>query len=161
MSKAKGSGNRKRSQRVRVEFRRNRARPARDRSWTRQYQEHGFEEDESAQVEQVLAKGELSRKRTVISTEELAGLPEGRVLAMRGLIAEVDIDGSVWPCTVRRVLRTRLIRERHPVTVGDRVRVSPARHRRTAPPSSRDQGVEIRGVVEPGGTTPTQRVCRA
>jgi len=148
MSKAKGSGSGKRGQRVRVEFRRNRGRPARDRSWTRQYQAHGFEEDESAQGEQVVAKGELSRKRTVISTEELSGLPEGRVLAMRGLIAEVDIEGTVWPCTVRRVLRTRLIRERHPVTVGDRVRVSPARHRRAVHPSARDQGVEISGVIE-------------
>jgi ribosome biogenesis GTPase len=40
---------------------------------------------------------------------------------MRGLFADVDDGKRVWPCTVRRVLRTRLTEERHPVTVGDRV----------------------------------------
>ena len=148
MAKGKESGGKKGVRRVRVEFRRNRARPARDRSWTRQYQEHEFAEDGSAQMEHVVAKGELSRKRTVCSTEDVSGLPQGRVTAMRGLIAEVDIGEAVWPCAVRRVLRTRLIRERHAVTVGDRVRVCPADRRGAAHAPAREQGVEIAGVIE-------------
>jgi ribosome biogenesis GTPase len=148
MAKRRNPGTKKGSDKVRVDFRRNRARPARDRSWTRQYQEHGFEETDTERMEHVAAKGDLSRKRTVSLSEELAGLPEGRVVAMRGLIADVDLDDAVWPCAVRRVLRTRLIRERHPVTVGDRVRVSPAHRRRGVRSAGQEPGVEIVGVIE-------------
>ena len=43
------------------------------------------------------------------------------MIAVRGRFVEVDDGQRVWQCTVRRVLRTRLIRERHPVVVGDHV----------------------------------------
>jgi ribosome biogenesis GTPase len=44
---------------------------------------------------------------------------------MRGLIAEVDTGAEVYACTIRRVLRTRRIEERHPVATGDLVRFDP------------------------------------
>jgi ribosome biogenesis GTPase len=110
----------------RVPFRRNRAKPPRPKDWTEQARQVDDHEIDTDRSESVVAKGDLSRSRTIIdrdaeasSGDDLAG---GIVIAMRGLFAEVDDGQQVWQCTVRRLLRTRLIGERHPVSVGDRVR---------------------------------------
>lgn len=76
--------------------------------------------------ESVRAKGTLSRKRTVVDKVEVAaGAPgamiQGTVIAVRGTFVEVDDGKRVRLCTVRRVLRTRLTGQRHPVVVGDKV----------------------------------------
>jgi ribosome biogenesis GTPase len=122
---------------VRVDFRRNRGRRARNKDWTGQIEQEGVG-DESPQSERVTAKGDLSRKRTVVEGDE-SNWRRGRVVAMRGLVAEVDDGGIVWPCTVRRVLRTRRIDGRGAVTVGDWVRYSVVADR---------VGVEREGVIE-------------
>jgi ribosome biogenesis GTPase len=126
----------------RVAFRANRSSKARDRSWTRQFDAHGFAETDPAHRESVVAKGDLSRKRTVIERAEGESPPgprrTGRVIAMRGLIAEVHDGERIWPCGVRRVLRTRQIDERHPVAVGDAVEFTP----------SEEAGREREGVIE-------------
>jgi ribosome biogenesis GTPase len=113
---------------TRVQLRRKRGAPARRKNWTGLVQDKGVDFAETRQEERVVPKGELSRMRTVIQPAPGARAPttlhEGRVVAMRGLIAEVDDGQQIWPCTIRRMLRTRLIAERHPVTVGDRVRFS-------------------------------------
>lgn len=110
---------------VRVQFRRNRSTRRRQTDWTQQAREAEGHEIDAERSERVVAKGSLSRRRTVTIRDEGGELPvglrRGTVIAMRGLYAEVDEDGHVWTCTVRRVLRTRLINERQPVTVGDRV----------------------------------------
>jgi len=113
----------KKGKKVRVEFRPNRSQPAREKDWTRQYQEHGFEDQDTVSRQSLSGKGDLSRKRTVIEDQDLEGreVRDGKVLSMRGLIAEVDDGSRSWPCTIRRILRTRRISERHPVAVGDRV----------------------------------------
>lgn len=89
------------------------------------------------------AKGELSRRRTVVvpDGDEVPrdALQRGTVIAMRGLYAEVDDGKKIWRCTVRRVLRTRLIEERHPVTVGDHVQFLI---------ESEGEGVAEEGVIE-------------
>lgn len=113
----------KHGRKVRVPFRRNRARPGRVKDWTRQIAEPDHQTD-PPKVESVVAKGDLSRRRTVIVPEgdrEAAQTCQGRVVAVRGLVAEVDDGTRIWPCTLRRVLRTRVIEGHHPVTVGDRV----------------------------------------
>ncbi|MCB9852954.1 MAG: ribosome small subunit-dependent GTPase A [Phycisphaerales bacterium] len=111
---------------VRVEFRKNRGKAARDKAqWTRDFHRDAPKSDETSSSEAVRAKGDLSRKRTIVVDEGRgATLIPGTVVRMRGLIAEVDDGEKVWACTVRRVLRTRQIDERHPVAVGDRVRFS-------------------------------------
>lgn len=127
---------------VRVDFRRNRNRPAREKDWTRKSSSGDEDILDAAKSERVLAKGELSRKRTIIEDQQDADDPDwksGVVVAMRGLIAEVDDGHRIWPCTVRRVLRTRQIADRHPVTIGDRVRFSVV---------SDEPGVEDEGVIE-------------
>ena len=106
-------------------MRQNRLKPGRVRDWTQRALEAEDHEVEAADRESVRAKGELSRRRTIMVHDDrdarAAGLTPGTVVALRGLYAEVDDGHKIWPCTVRRMLRTRLIKERHPVTVGDRV----------------------------------------
>ncbi|MCZ6681783.1 MAG: ribosome small subunit-dependent GTPase A [Planctomycetota bacterium] len=127
MAGKKSGGPRKRGKKVRVDLRRNRSKSVRDKSaWTKRFEEGAIEQDDARKSESVRAKGDLSRKRTIIVGDETdeATWRRGTVVAMRGLVAEVDDGQEVWACTVRRMLRTRLIGERHPVAIGDRVRFS-------------------------------------
>ncbi|MCH7812800.1 MAG: ribosome small subunit-dependent GTPase A [Planctomycetes bacterium] len=106
----------------RVALRRNQSRPARVKDWQRQADQ--AEDDlDTDRGERVVAKGGLSRYRTVRVPDgpALRGSHEGTVVAVRGLVAEVDDGARVWPCTLRRVLRTRRIDGHHPIAVGDRV----------------------------------------
>lgn len=140
MARKKKTTGRK-GRKVRVRFRSNRSRPARDRGWTRRFYEQEYERTDPVLRESVVAKGALSRKRTIIEPPEGepsgARLP-GRVVSVRGLVAEVDDGSRLWPCTVRRVLRTRQIDERRPVVVGDRVEITVVEQR----------GRERSGVIE-------------
>ncbi|MFQ5500961.1 MAG: ribosome small subunit-dependent GTPase A [Phycisphaerae bacterium] len=114
---------------IRVDLRKNREKATRDKSqWTRHHRDESVKSDDAVKSETVRAKGDLSRKRTIIEEageSDASQLRDGIVVRMRGLIAEVDDGETVWACTVRRMLRTRLISERHPVTVGDCVRFLP------------------------------------
>src|SRR5471030_3124046 len=87
---------------VRVDLRKNRSKPPRDHQWTRGFQEHGFSEKATTSDERVRAKGDLSRRRTIIQNDvpTAAGdtampaadahcLP-GRVLRVHGLISIVE-----------------------------------------------------------------------
>ena len=111
--------------RVRVPFRPNRAVRRRKTDWTQQARDAEDHEFDADRGESVIGKGALSRRRTITIHDDASrppeGLRKGIVVAMRGLYADVDDGKRVWPCTVRRVLRTRLIEERQPVIVGDRV----------------------------------------
>jgi ribosome biogenesis GTPase len=112
----------------RVELRPNRQPQRRTDEWTRLYYD---DQDRLADVhlsESVRAKGELSRKRTLIVDESDAPAVDeslwrpGLVTAVHGLVNRVeDHQGRTWDCTVRRMLRTLLIEQRAPVTCGDRV----------------------------------------
>jgi ribosome biogenesis GTPase len=128
---------------VRVDLRKNRSRPPRKRQWTRGFREHGFDEEATAQEERVRAKGELSRRRTIIQEEQPDGtggeqpaaMPavdvraclSGRVLAVQGLLSVVETeDGQQYRCAVRRLLRTLATGERNIIATGDRVWFRPA-----------------------------------
>jgi ribosome biogenesis GTPase len=141
MAKKGKRKSRKDQQKVRVAFRRNRARPSRTKDWIRRHSADDEKTDALPHSESVVAKGDLSRKRTVIESAdpEYKGDRSGVVVAMRGLIAEVDDGERMWPCTVRRILRTRQIAGRHAVTVGDRVRFSV---------EADEDGVLNEGVIE-------------
>jgi ribosome biogenesis GTPase len=123
---------------VRVSLRKNRTKPPRERQWTRGYQEHGFTEEATPADERVRAKGELSRKRTIVQ-EERAEEPEGlkpaqmpcadertclpgRVLRVHGLASVVETeDGRRLRCAVRRLLKTLATDDRNIIATGDRV----------------------------------------
>ena len=120
--KRKGKAGKK----VRVSLRRNRAKRPRQTDWTQQERDGTDRVIDAERSESLAGKGALSRRRTIIVPDdescEQNQLPVGVVVAMRGLFADVDDGKQIRACTIRRVLRTRLIRERHAVTVGDRVR---------------------------------------
>jgi ribosome biogenesis GTPase len=128
---------------IRVDMRKNRSKPPRKRDWTRGFQEHGYAEEATPTDERVRAKGDLSRRRTIIRDEpegsaaagqEPATMPAadsaclpGRVLRTHGLwsIVETD-DGRQFRCAVRRLLRTLSTDERNIVATGDRIWFRPA-----------------------------------
>jgi ribosome biogenesis GTPase / thiamine phosphate phosphatase len=128
---------------VRVDLRKNRSKPPRPRQWTRDFQDHGFTEEATTNQERVRAKGELSRRRTIIQEDteaantagqEPAEMPAvdastslpGRVLRVHGLFSIVQTDdGQHYRCVVRRLLRTLATHERNIVATGDRVWVRP------------------------------------
>lgn len=128
---------------VRVRFRKNRAARTRDRDWTRKFEEHGFEQDETVRDERLSGKGDLSRFRTVhgeqTGDEDEPGFGvqlevdfslcvPGRVLSVHGLHSQVEneCDGQVYHCVVRRLLKTLATDQRHVVAAGDRVLFRPA-----------------------------------
>ena len=132
---------------VRVDLRKNRSKPPRDHQWTRGFQEHGFTEKATTSDERVRAKGDLSRRRTIIQNDGPTGavsdvaMPAadahcrpGRVLRVHGLISIVETaDGRQHRCSVRRVLRSLTTAERNICTTGDRVWFSPANSDETPP----------------------------
>lgn len=58
---------------------------------------------------------------------------------MLGRVAQVDDGERTWPCSIRRVLRTRTIANRNAVTVGDLVNFTVPNER---------EGVQAEGVIE-------------
>lgn len=116
---------------VRVELRKNRAKPPRENDLTRQYQADAAAAEDAASGERVRAKGDISRHRTIVVGDEAAAdaMPAaagathpGRVLRVYGLLSDVELDdGRVVRCTVRRLLKSLVTDERSIVTTGDRV----------------------------------------
>lgn len=122
------SARKKAGRKVRVDLRSNRAKQGRSGDWTRRFRDSPEGLPDTERSESVRAKGEVSRKRTLMvddgdlpAVDEALWVP-GVVTTVHGLQAEVDtIERGVWQCTTRRKLRTMLIEQRSPVTVGDRV----------------------------------------
>ena len=129
----------KKSKKVRVQFRKNRAEKTRESGWTRKYDQHGFEEIAPEQAERISGKGDLVRHRTVIgevqSTGDIDGqgfevqpdidfakCKHGRVLRVFGLNSDVEAEnGEIYTCVTRRILKTLATDQRHVVVAGDRV----------------------------------------
>ncbi len=131
----------KNKKKVRTQFRKNRGVRARKTDWTRQFDEHGFKEEDPLLGERISGKGELARKRTIVGDEvdhgDEPGLSvrlevdeticrPGRVLSVHGLISMVeDADRVVWQCATRRLLKTISTEQRHVVAAGDLVQFRP------------------------------------
>jgi ribosome biogenesis GTPase len=123
---------------IRVELRKNRSKPPRKRGWTRTFRADDQADDATPTQERVRAKGELSRRRTIIQEEagpDLAAMPAanldtclpGRVLRVHGLQSVVQADdGRLFRCAVRRLLKTLATDERNIVAPGDRVWIRPS-----------------------------------
>lgn len=105
---------------TRVDFRRNRLRPGRQKRWEVPDEPDDLSQD-APSSEAVSGKGDLSRKRTVVDREQAEALAEGTVIAVRGQFVDVLSGGQLWQSSVRRILRTVRIDDRAPVVVGDRV----------------------------------------
>ncbi len=133
----------KKKQKIRATFRKNRQVRTREQNLTEKYREHGFEADDSTRTERISGKGDLTRKRTVVGTEpanEETGLAiirdvdasqclAGTVLRSGGLKSTVrDDEGTIWECATRRILKTLATDQRHVVAAGDRVLFRPDRN---------------------------------
>ncbi len=148
----------KKKKKIRADFRKNRGTRARCSDWTRQFDQHGFEEEDPQQQERISGKGELTRKRTVRGTELDTGDEPGlgihlevdesvcrlgRVLSVHGLISTVrDEHGEICQCVTRRLLKTLATEQRHVVAAGDRVLFRPVEN--TDPPEGVIERVEPR-----------------
>ncbi|MBN9522220.1 ribosome small subunit-dependent GTPase A [bacterium] len=125
-----GNGKKK----VRVDLRKNRAKPPRGNDLTRAFQEDAAAAGDAASGERVRAKGDLSRKRTLVVDDAADAMPaadaacvRGRVLRVHGLASVVEADdGRVFRCAVRRLLKSLSTDERSVVTTGDVVWVRPS-----------------------------------
>ena len=121
----------------RVDLRKNRTKPPREKGWKRSFAEHGDGDDSTVSSERVRAKGDLSRKRTIESSDDAASqvMPDsdaavhlpGRVLCCYGLdnLVQTD-DGRRFRCKVRRLLKSLTTDERSIVATGDRVWIRPS-----------------------------------
>lgn len=119
---------------IRVDFRKNRQKPPRAQGWTKQFREEGAAAEAHTGREAVRARGDLSRKRTIVAemdeasgesrlVVDLSRCRMGRVLKVHGTLQVyvADGDGIVQVCSIRRVLRTLAIDEGNVVACGDKV----------------------------------------
>jgi len=129
---------RKKPRKVRIAFRKNRQRRARVGDVTRDVRKDDIETVDLPSVERISGKGDLTRYRTILSTEEggadaLRAVDEttsrmGRVLSATGLnclVSDAAAGGRVYECTVRRVVRTMSRDQRGAVVAGDSVLFQP------------------------------------
>ena len=127
----------KKQQKRRVAFRKNRGKKTRPQNLTRDALDEGAARDlERAGIaadERLSGKGGTTRRRTVVEGEDGILIDEaecepGRVLrAIGSTRCRVKLDGSgeELECTVRRVVRTMERDTRNAVVAGDRVQVRP------------------------------------
>lgn len=127
---------------VRVEMRKNRGKKGRQQSRTPLQFEQQQGVGDLPSDERMSGKGELTRHRTIISTQNeaaggAAGAPvrdvdvsaflQGRVLSPRGFECTVQAeDGVRYECAVRRLVKTMAGDDRTAVVAGDRVLFKPA-----------------------------------
>lgn len=130
----------KRTQKTRVDFRKNRENRTRLRPLDARSLADDADTDDLAADERMSGKGSLSRRRTVITVVDetsppgsvlrdvdASGCLTGLVLSPRGLGCLVrGDDGRDYECAVRRVVKTMASSERTAVVTGDRVHFRPA-----------------------------------
>jgi ribosome biogenesis GTPase len=131
----------KKKQKIRADFRKNRGSKARDHGLTRRFREDDESTEDERQGERVSGKGSISRKRTIVAAEitedesgqrvqlavDEANCLRGRVLSVHGLSSNVRIDdGRLFQCATRRLLKTLNTEQRHVVAAGDKVLIRAA-----------------------------------
>lgn len=138
---------------LRAQFRKNQQVRVRRSDWTRQFETHGFEQQDLEQGERVSGKGALTRQRTIVAEDSSADQPQlevdetnclrGRVISVYGLISLVETpEGRRYHCATRRLLKSLATDQRHVVAAGDNVVFRPA-------PSTEPIGEGIIERVEP------------
>ena len=120
------------NKKIRVDFKKNRQKRTRDNDLTREIDAAGAHPDAQRSSERLSGKGDLTRRRTLIVSEDAAGNSRrqispagclaGRVVSAIGLNCIVRaVDGVLYECTVRRVVRTMSRDSRNAVVTGDYV----------------------------------------
>lgn len=132
-------------QKLRAEFRKKHDQRTRKRDLTRDFAQSSSDDSDSSQLdeiqsERVSGKGSLTRRRTVIGREmgedaDALGVHlevrsttalAGRVISIHGLASQVEaVDGRLFRCTTRGLLKNLSTDQRHVAAVGDRVVFQP------------------------------------
>jgi len=130
----------RKSEKFRADFRKNRETRVRDGDLTRQFSQGELNEgDDAVAGERIRGKAELFRRRTVVGEQveddsgpavrlkiDEAKCLAGRVLRAGGLESAVQAeDGRIFRCATRRLLKTLSTDQRHVVATGDRVLFRP------------------------------------
>ncbi|MBI3467091.1 MAG: ribosome small subunit-dependent GTPase A [Planctomycetes bacterium] len=124
---------------IRADFRKNRSGRSRATDLTRKFAAEGLDQD-SLRGERISGKGELSRRRTIVTTDaedqsgsgvqldvDQSACLRGRVLSVHGLLSTVETEeGALYKCATRRLLKTLSTDQRHVVAAGDRVLFRPS-----------------------------------
>lgn len=127
------------NKKTRVDFIKNRGKAPRGNDFTRDFKTDSEKIDVLSGTEQVRAKGDISRKRTIITNDngssqdgeirpaaDLINAMPGRVIQITGLTVLVQVaNGVIYRCTVRRLLKTLATDARSAVTTGDKVWMIP------------------------------------
>ncbi|MFM8414916.1 MAG: ribosome small subunit-dependent GTPase A [Planctomycetota bacterium] len=127
-----------RPRKLRIDFRKNRSGRQRGGDLTRAVGADLEALADEAASERISGKGDLTRKRTVVVDDVAPGRVDGLAVAplaagsWRGLVLHVHgleslvqaEDGRLVRCTLRRVLRTMVTDQRHPLAAGDWVRAA-------------------------------------
>jgi ribosome biogenesis GTPase len=120
----------KRQRKIRVELKKNRATAARRNDLTREHREGAAHLDSLTRDARMSGKGDITRRRTVISDEtgarsvDATACRTGRVIRAIGATqctVQDDATAAMYECTVRRMLRTLASEARNAVVAGDRV----------------------------------------
>ncbi len=115
---------------VRIDFRKNHQGRRRPNDLTRKFQQDDLDDSQLASGERISGKGELTRRRTIIASDDASaagrfgaeeeGSQVGRVLRVHGLESVVrGEDGNEYRCATRRVLKNMSTDQRHVVAAGD------------------------------------------
>ena len=161
MAKSRSVSSKKKK--VRVELRKNRQNRTRANDLTRSHGSAGGPQSEGPGQERVRARGDLSRRRTIITENDLssasldsplsaiaidfANCLHGRIVKVHGLESVVESDdGKVFRCGVRRLLKSLSIDERNVIAAGDGVWFRPgAENQGTIENVDRRKGTIVRG----------------
>src|SRR5205809_244873 len=128
-----------RKRKIRAEFRKDHQVRRRQKDLTRKFAHDEHAEDKFVKSERLTGKGDLTRKRTIVGTEdhlESGGFKvlrdvdsaslRGRVLSVHGLSSVVRTDdGRQFRCAIRGLLKDLSTDLRHVVVAGDIVYVRP------------------------------------
>src|SRR5438874_4224463 len=128
-----------RKKKIRAEFRKDHQVRRRQKDLTRKFAHDEHAEDKFVKSERITGKGDLTRKRTIVGTEDhtesggfkvlrdVAGTSlRGRVLSVHGLSSVVQADdGRELRCAIRGLLKDLSTDLRHVVVAGDIVWVRP------------------------------------
>ena len=125
---------------IRAKFRKKHQPRARQGDLTRDYQQHGFDDEATSYTERISGKGDLTRHKTIIGDHADAATSGfevhlhvdeehclvGRVLSVHGLSSVVEAaDGKRYQCATRQLLKSLSTEQRHVVAAGDRVLFRP------------------------------------
>jgi ribosome biogenesis GTPase len=130
----------KKSKKIRTALKKRHQTRQRTGNLTREFQQHGFEDEAPEKQERISGKGDLTRHRTVVGVEADVGdtglqvhlnvddseTIAGQVLRVHGLESVVLAENGIeYRCAIRGLLKNMDTEQRNVIAAGDRVTIRP------------------------------------